>query len=103
MHGTALLMVALVGADVLVTAGIAVRLGVRGYLRHWGRPDLRLAREICGYGIRGHVGGMLALVNLRLAAAILGAAGGPGTLGGSARAPNYAALPRLPRRASAHS
>src|SRR5258707_11528685 len=96
MHGTALLMVALVGADVLVTAGIAVRLGVRGYLRHWGRPDLRLAREICGYGIRGQVGGMLSLINLRLDVAILGALMGPGTLGVYAVASKYAELLRLP-------
>ena len=96
LHGTALLMVALVGADVLVTAGIAVRLAVRGHLRHWGRLDLRLAREICGYGIRGQVGGMLSLINLRLDVAILGALVGPGTLGVYAVASKYAELLRLP-------
>src|SRR6266571_1602989 len=96
MHGTSLLMTALVGADVLVTLGIAVRLARRGYTRGWGRPDLRLAREICGYGIRGQIGGMLSLVNLRLDVAILGALVGPGTLGVYAVASKYAELLRLP-------
>ena len=96
MHGTSLLMTALVGADVLVTVGIAVRLARRGYRRGWGRPDLRLAREICGYGIRGQVGGMLSLINLRLDVAILGALVGPGTLGVYAVASKYAELLRLP-------
>ena len=96
MHGTSLLMTALVGADVLVTVGIAVRLARLGYRRGWGRPDHRLAREICGYGIRGQVGGMLSLINLRLDVAILGALVGPGTLGVYAVASKYAELLRLP-------
>ena len=97
MHGTSLLMTALVGADVLVTLGIAVRLARRcGYLHGWGKPDVRLAREICGYGIRGQIGGMLSLVNLRLDVAILGALVGPGTLGVYAVASKYAELLRLP-------
>jgi O-antigen/teichoic acid export membrane protein len=97
MHGTGLLMTALVAADVLVTLGIAVRL-VRhcGYRHGWGRPDMGLAREICGYGIRGQIGGMLSLVNLRLDVAILGALVGPGTLGVYAVASKYAELLRLP-------
>jgi O-antigen/teichoic acid export membrane protein/O-antigen ligase len=96
MHGTSLLMTALVGADVLVTLGIAMRLVKLGYRRGWGRPDRRLAREICGYGIRGQVGGMLSLVNLRLDVAILGALVGPATLGIYAVASKYAELLRLP-------
>ena len=97
MHGTSLLMTALVGADVLVTLGIAVRLARRcGYLNGWGKPDIGLAKEICGYGIRGQIGGMLSLVNLRLDVAILGALVGPGTLGVYAVASKYAELLRLP-------
>ena len=96
LHGTALLMTALVGADVLVAAGIAARLAWRGYLRGWGRPDSRLAVRICRYGLRGQVGGMLSLVNLRLDVAILGALVGPGTLGVYAVASKYAELLRLP-------
>jgi O-antigen/teichoic acid export membrane protein len=96
LHGTSLLMTALVGADVLVVLGIAVRLARRGYRRGWGKLDLRLAREICGYGIRGQVGGMLSLINLRLDVAILGALVGPGTLGVYAVASKYAEMLRLP-------
>jgi O-antigen/teichoic acid export membrane protein len=96
LHGTALLMSALVGADLLVTAGIAARLMRRGYRRGWGKPDARLARTICLYGIRGQVGGMLSLVNLRLDVAILGALVGPGVLGVYAVASKYAELLRLP-------
>jgi O-antigen/teichoic acid export membrane protein len=96
LHGTSLLMCALVGADVLVVGGIAVRLALRGYLRGWGKADVRLAGEICRYGIRGQVGGMLSLVNLRLDVAILGALVGPGTLGVYAVASKYAELLRLP-------
>lgn len=91
-----MLMCALVGADVLVVAGIAARLALRGYLRGWGKADVRLAGEICRYGIRGQVGGMLSLVNLRLDVAILGALVGPGTLGVYAVASKYAELLRLP-------
>lgn len=96
LDGTALLISALVGADLLVAAGIAVRLLRRGYLRGWGRPDARLARTICLYGIRGQVGGMLSLVNLRLDVAILGAMAGPSVLGVYAVASKYAELLRLP-------
>lgn len=96
MHGTALLMTSLVGADVLVTAGIAVRLARRGYFRGWQRPDPRLGVTICHYGLRGQVGGMLSLINLRLDVVILGALVGPGTLGVYAVASKYAELLRLP-------
>lgn len=96
LHGTGLLMTALVGADVLVTAGIAVRLARRGFLRGWQRPDRRLGAEICRYGLRGQVGGMLSLINLRLDVVILGALVGPGTLGVYAVASKYAELLRLP-------
>jgi O-antigen/teichoic acid export membrane protein/O-antigen ligase len=96
LHGTSLLMTALVAADVLVTAGIAVRLVQRGHLRHWGRLDIPLARELCGYGLRGQVGGMLSLVNLRLDVVILGALVGPATLGVYAVASKFAELLRLP-------
>lgn len=96
LHGTGLLMSALVGADVLVTAGITLRMASKGYLRGWGKPDTRLAWKICRYGIRGQVGGMLSLVNLRLDVAILGALVGPATLGVYAVASKYAELLRLP-------
>lgn len=96
LHGTELLLTALVGADVLVAAAIVVRLARRGFLRHLGRPDFRLGKTICQYGLRGQVGGVLTLVNLRLDVAILGALAGPGVLGVYAVASKYAELLRLP-------
>jgi O-antigen/teichoic acid export membrane protein len=102
LSGTALLMSALVGADVVVAIGIAARLAHRRCLRGWGKPDLRLGWEICRYGIRGQVGGMLSLVNLRLDVAILGALVGPATLGVYAVASKYAELLRLPGLATTY-
>jgi O-antigen/teichoic acid export membrane protein len=96
LHGTGLLLSALVGADVLVAGGIGVRLARRGFLRHWGWPDLRLVVPICRYGLRGQLGGMLTLLNLRLDVVILGALAGPGVLGVYAVASKYAELLRLP-------
>lgn len=96
MHGTAVLMTALVASDVLVAAGIGIRLARRGLLRHWGWPDIKLAVKICKFGLRGQVGGILSLVNLRLDVAILGALAGPGVLGVYAVASKYAELLRLP-------
>lgn len=95
MHGTSLLMTALVSAQVLAILGIAVRLARRGYMHGWGRPDLGLAKEICRYGIRGHVGGMLSLINPRLDVVILCALAGPGTLGIYAVAFKFADMLRL--------
>jgi O-antigen/teichoic acid export membrane protein/O-antigen ligase len=96
MHGTAILMSALVASDLLVAVAICVRLARRGLLRQWGKPDIRLAAAICRYGLRGQIGSMLSLVNLRLDVAILGALAGPGVLGVYAVASKFAELLRLP-------
>jgi len=95
-RGTAPLLAALVLADVAVAAGIAVRLRAAGFFRRWGTPDARLARDICAYGARGQLGGLLSLLNLRLDVAILGALAGPAVLGVYAVASKYAELLRLP-------
>ena len=95
-RGTAVLLVALVAADVAVAAGIGERLRRAGFFRGGLRVDYRLGREICVYGIRGQLGGLLSLVNLRLDVAILGGLAGPGVLGVYAVASKYAELLRLP-------
>ena len=61
-----------------------------------GRPRRDLGREVLTYGIRGQVGGMITLLNLRLDFAILGAMAGPAVLGAYAVASKYAELLRLP-------
>jgi O-antigen/teichoic acid export membrane protein len=95
-RGTAPLMVALVAADVAVAVGIGERLRRAGFFRYGRRVDYRLGREICEYGVRGQLGGLLSLVNLRLDVAILGMLAGPGVLGVYAVASKFAELLRLP-------
>lgn len=96
VQGTALLLGALVGADILVGTSISVRLVRHGFLRPWSSPDTRLALGVCRYGLRGQVGGVLTLLNLRLDVAILGALAGPAVLGIYAVASKYAEVLRLP-------
>jgi O-antigen/teichoic acid export membrane protein len=95
-RGAGTVLTALVIADVLVALGIAERLRRARYFRGWRRPDVALGKEICGYGWRGQLGGLLSLVNLRLDVAVLGALAGPGVLGVYAIASKYAELLRLP-------
>jgi O-antigen/teichoic acid export membrane protein len=90
------MLAGLVLADVAVAAGIAVRLVRRGYFRGWLRPGLALVREICGYGMRGQIGGLLQLVNDRFDVAILAAVASPSVLGVYAVASKLADLLRMP-------
>jgi O-antigen/teichoic acid export membrane protein len=96
LAGPALLVVALVVADVAVAAGIVVRLARRGFFAGRGRVDLALAREISLYGLRGQVGGVLLLLNLRFDFALLDAIAGTAVLGVYSVASKYAELLRLP-------
>jgi O-antigen/teichoic acid export membrane protein len=95
-HGSTVLVVALVVADLAVALAIGERLRRVGFFKGWGRPSVRLGREIAVYGMRGQLGGLLSLVNLRLDVAILGALAGPAVLGVYAIASKYAELLRLP-------
>ena len=101
-HGTTTLVAALVVADVAVAVAIAARLRRTGFFRDWAAPSTRLGREICAYGMRGQLGGLLSLVNLRLDVAILGALAGPVVLGVYAIASKYAELLRLPALAETY-
>ena len=93
----ATVVAALVLADVAVAVGIAERLRRRRLLPGWRRPDLAArAGRSAAYGMRGQLGGLLSLVNLRLDVAILGALAGPAVLGVYAIASKYAELLRLP-------
>ena len=109
VHGTAALVAGLALADLVVAAGAWRRvrklLGWRAFgaarePRGWiGRADRRLGREVVAYGMRGQVGGVISLLNLRLDFAILGALAGPAVLGTYAVASKYAELLRLPGNA----
>jgi len=95
-RGATPMVVALVLADAVVALGIAARLARNGFFRGWHRPSWSLGRTIAGYGLRGQLGGLLSLVNLRLDVAILGALAGPAVLGVYSIASKYAELLRLP-------
>jgi O-antigen/teichoic acid export membrane protein len=99
VRGTPALVVGLALADVAVAAEAWRRVARHtGWRRRHGvaRPDPALAREVLTYGVRGQVGGMITLLNLRLDFAVLGAMAGPAVLGGYAVASKYAELLRLP-------
>ncbi|MFZ2012411.1 MAG: polysaccharide biosynthesis C-terminal domain-containing protein [Nocardioides sp.] len=90
-------------ADLLVGAAAWVRVahrldrGPRAMLRLLrGRPDRAVGRDVVGYGLRGQVGGVITLLNLRLDFVILDALVGPAALGAYAVASKYAELLRLP-------
>ncbi|WP_214325150.1 oligosaccharide flippase family protein [Nonomuraea sediminis] len=95
-HDVRGMLAGLVLADVTVAAGIAVRLARTGYFRSWERPSRPLIMEICGYGLRGQVGGLLQLVNDRFDVALLAAVASPSVLGVYAVASKLADLLRMP-------
>ncbi len=105
-HGSLALLVGLALADVVVAVEAWRRVGRRLAWRRfglagaprgwWGRPRRRLTTEVLTYGVRGQLGGMITLLNLRLDFAILGAMAGPAVLGTYAVASKYAELLRLP-------
>jgi O-antigen/teichoic acid export membrane protein len=106
VDGTLAMLAGLVLADIVVAADgwrrVAHNLGWRRLglapapLGWWGRPRARLATEITVFGSKGQLGGMIALLNLRLDFAILGALAGPAVLGTYAVASKYAEMLRLP-------
>jgi O-antigen/teichoic acid export membrane protein len=105
-HGVAAIIIGLGLADLVVAVEawrrVSRRLGWRRFglardgLGWWGRPDRAVGRQIASYGLRGQVGGLITLLNLRLDFAILGAMAGPAVLGSYAVASKYAELLRLP-------
>ena len=101
--GTAALVVALVLADLVVAVEAWRRVARhtgwrpgRSALRRLGRPRRAVARDVLTYGLRGQIGGMMTLLNLRLDFVVLGAMTGPAVLGSYAIASKYAELLRLP-------
>ncbi len=99
LHGTALLVVALLAADVVVACGAWLRVArrLRGSSHSLGWvPDRALGRRMVGYGTRSQVGGVMTLLNLRLDFIVLGALAGPVAVGVYGVASKYAELLRLP-------
>ncbi|MFC5744162.1 lipopolysaccharide biosynthesis protein [Actinomadura rugatobispora] len=95
-YGPGALVTGLVLADVAAAAWIIARLARRGFFKGWGRPDPRLGRTIAGYGLRGYLGQLIDLLQLRFDMALLGALAGPKVLGVYTVASKFAELVQLP-------
>ena len=93
--GFAIVVGTLLLADVITGSIAWTRLARRGFFRHASRPSIELARRIAGYGLRGQVGGVMSLLNLRLDFILLSALTGPAVLGVYAVASKFAELIRI--------
>jgi O-antigen/teichoic acid export membrane protein len=81
-------------ADAVTSSLAWVRLARRQFFGMW-RPSLPLARRIAAYGLRGQVGGVMSLLNLRLDFILLTVMTGPAVLGVYAVASKFAELIRI--------
>ncbi len=90
---------AVIGALILsdLSTGLIAwsRLLHRGFLKGARRPSLQLAKKIYLFAIRGQLGSLLTLLNLRFDFVFLAALAGPATLGIYAVASKYAEVLRL--------
>lgn len=100
VRGGFLIILSLLGADLATAAFALLRLRRRGFKRPGLSVDLTLAREIWTFGMRGEVGSVLLLLNLRLDFLIVEAVAGPAALGIYAVASKYAELLRVPSDAA---
>jgi O-antigen/teichoic acid export membrane protein len=82
-------------ADAMTGSLAWARLARRGFFQGGTRPSLQLARRIGAYGLRGQVGGVMSLLNLRLDFILLSALTGPAVLGVYAVASKFAELIRI--------
>ena len=90
------MIIALPLGDVLSGGSGWIRLWRRGYFRGAGRPSLRLARDVAGYGTRAELNSVSLLLNGRLDFIIVTYLVGPAALGIYAVATRTAELLRLP-------
>jgi O-antigen/teichoic acid export membrane protein len=96
VHGNGAVVAGLLLADVATFVPAWVRLARRGFFRGAQRPSTALARDLCSYGLRGQVGGVVTLLNLRLDFMILSVLSGPAVLGIYAIASKFAELLKIP-------
>ena len=95
VRGGAAVVAALIAADVVTGAIAWRRLLGRHYFAGAGRPSFELAKRIYVFGLRGQVGSIMYLVNLRLDFMIVDLLAGPAILGIYAVASKFAELVRL--------
>jgi O-antigen/teichoic acid export membrane protein len=91
-----LIVLSLLGSRLCTAAFGGVRLWRRGFFSNRGHVDFALARTIWRFAIRGQVGNVMLLVNLRLDFAVVDVVAGPAALGIYAVASKYAELLRQP-------
>lgn len=96
VHGHTASVTGLLLADVATFAFGWWRLARRGFFRGAAAPSLALARRIASYGMRGQVGGVITLLNLRLDFILLQILAGPAVLGVYAIASKFAELVKVP-------
>lgn len=97
LRGYAVLVSSLILADLATSSFGWSRLRRRGFFAGAARrPSLELARRIASYGMRGQVGGVMTLLNLRLDFILLGVLTGPAVLGVYAVASKFAELVKVP-------
>jgi O-antigen/teichoic acid export membrane protein len=95
VRGMGAMIAGLLLADVATAAFAWGRLARHGFFAGAKAPSVAVARAVWSYGMRGQIGGVLLLLNLRLDFAILGWLAGPAVLGTYAIASKFAELLRL--------
>jgi O-antigen/teichoic acid export membrane protein len=96
IRGNEAIVAGLLLADIATFVPAWMRLWRRGLFRAARLPSVPLARRVCGYGLRGQVGGVMTLLNLRLDFMILSLMAGPAVLGVYAIASKFAELLKIP-------
>jgi O-antigen/teichoic acid export membrane protein len=96
LHGYAALVASLIIADLATSSLGWGRLLKRGFFARTSGASFKLARQIASYGMRGQVGGVMTLLNLRLDFVLLGILTGPAVLGVYAVASKFAELVKVP-------
>lgn len=91
-----LIVLSLLASRIATAVVGGVRLWRRHFMRSLRSVDLALARRVWRFALRGQVGNVMLLVNLRLDFAIVDVVAGPAALGIYAVASKYAELLRLP-------
>jgi len=99
LRGYTVLVASLILSDLATASFGWIRLNKRGFFAHVSRPSAALSRRVASYGIRGQVGGVMTLLNLRLDFVLLAVLTGPAVLGVYAVASKFAELVKVPAMA----